>query len=194
MKINLLFLLLATSSVFSQCAKTPEAAPKLDYDQRSIEIMQEVSPSIIGDWKLRRVHIKVQSYNTGQGELGLKRDTVFQDFATLSIQPAGSRRSPADPRYAAFEGFLRFQTKTYPVQFELMASPERVVENKGPQAFFLLDYNYPVGSHPTEPEESFLQYLGFMQENFSLEMMPGRPNMTWRGLNRGIDKIELEKQ
>lgn len=194
MKVISLFLLLTSGLLFSQCTKAPEVSPKVDYDQQSIKIMQEVSPAIIGDWTLRRLYVKAQPHNGGQGELGLKRDTTFQDFATLSIRPAASRSSPPDPRYADFEGFLHFRTKTYPVQFKLIASSERLVHNRGPQAFFLLDYNYLPGSHPTEPEEMFLQYVGFMQENFSLEVVPGQPNIIWRGLNRGIDKIELEKQ
>jgi hypothetical protein len=195
MKTLALPVLLATSLLFSHCTKkTPDVAPKVDYDRKSAEIMQAVSPAVVGDWALRRVYVKAQGYNTGQGELGIVSDTVLQDFATLSIQPALSRYPSGDPRYPNFTGFLRYKTKTYPVQFELMASPERLVHDRGPQALFLLDYNFPAGSRPTEPEEQFLNHLGFMQENFSLEIVPGQPNMTWRGFNRGIDKIELVKQ
>lgn len=195
MKILLPLLLLI--GLVTGCTKTPEVSPggtsKVDYDQRSIKIIQEVSPLVAGEWKLREVHVKAQSYNTGQRELGLKRDTVFQNFAVLSIHPGNSGRSIADPRYAAFEGTLRFRTKTYPVRFEISAAPDKLFRDTGPQAVFLLDYNYSPGSHPTDPEESFLQYLGFMRENFSLEVLPGESRMVWRGLNRGIDKIELHK-
>lgn len=196
MKTNTYLLFLIGLLLF-QCTKVSEVTPaatKIDYDKRSIQIMQEVSPSLLGDWKIRRLAIKAQPYQVGQRELKIVRDTVFQDFATLSIRQGPSRRSIPDPRYANFEGFLRFRTKTYPVQFELMASPNRIVDNTGPQAIFLLDYNFPPGSHPTEPEEMFLQYIGFMQENFSLEIAAGQPTMIWRGSNRGIDKIELQKQ
>lgn len=188
-------LLLATSFLFSQCAKkAPEPTPQVDYDQKSAEIVQAVSPLVVGDWTLRRVHFKAQPYNTGQRELGIKRDTVFQDFATLSIQRAPSRYSSGDPRYPHFTGFLRYRTKTYPIQFELSASPQRLFHDEGPQAFFLFEFNFPVGSHPTEPEEQLLQYLGLMGENFSLEVLPGQLSMmTWKGLNRGIEKIEMVK-
>ena len=192
MKTISLFLLLATGLLSSQCAKTPEPAPKVNYDQKEAEIVQAVSPFVAGEWQLRRLHIKVQSYNTGQKELRLVRDTVFQDFATLSIQPAPSGRSVPDLRYANFTGFLHFRTKTYPVQFELSASPQQLFHDEGPQAVFIMEYKGPIALHPTEPEEQFLQYLGFMQENFSLEVTPGQlGTMTWRGLSRGIDKIEL---
>ena len=195
MKSFTMALLLATGALFSQCAKTSEPAPKVDYDQKSAEIVQAVSPSLVGDWTLRRVHITAQPYNSGQRELGIVRDTTFENFATLSIQAAPSGRSIPDLRYAKFTGLLHYRTKTYPVQFELSASPQRLFYDKGPQAVFLFEYNFPVGSHPTEPEEQLLQYnLGLIGDNFTVEVLPGQPNaMTWRGLNRGIDKIELVK-
>ena len=187
--------LLATVVLFAQCAKTagPAPTPRVDYDQKSADIVQALSPSLPGNWQLRRLYIKAQSYNTGQKELGLVRDTVFQDFATLVIQPAASGRSVPDPRYASFSGVLHFRTKTYPVRFEVSASPDRLINDRGPQGTFLLAYNFPVGSHQTEPEEQFLEYLGFINENFSLDVVSGQPTMTWRGLSRGIDRIELVK-
>lgn len=195
MKSVSLSLALASSLLFVQCAKTPEeVAPRIDYDQKSAEIVQGVSPAVVGNWTLRRVHIIAQSYNVGQGELGIVRDTVLQDFATLSVQTAPSRSASGVPRYPRFTGSLHYRTKTYPIHFELTASPRRVVQDAGPQAFFLFEYNFPIGSHPTEPEEQLLHYLGLIGENFTLEVTPGQPNaMTWRGLNRGIDKIELVK-
>ena len=188
--------LLALVALFAQCAKTsPEAMPKarVNYDQKSADIVQALSPFVPGTWQLRRLYIKAQSYNTGQKELGLVRDTVFQDFATLVLQPAASGRSVPDPRYARFSGLLYFRTKTYPVRFEVSASPDRLINDRGPQGTFLLAYNFPVGAHPTAPEEQFLEYLGFINENFSLDVVSGQPTMTWRGLSRGIDRIELVK-
>ena len=197
MKNTSLILLVATGLLFSQCTKTSEVTPKeeIDYDQESVKIMQELSPVVVGDWSLRRVQIKAQPHNYGQKQLRLVRDTVFQDFATLSIKPEAPRQSVVDLRYPAFEGSLHFKSKSYPIRFELMANPERVVHQQGPQALFLLQYNFPVGSHPTEPERTFLENLGFISENFSLEVLPNQPDkMIWRGLNRGIDNIELIKR
>ena len=188
--------LLATVALFAQCAKnSPQVAPnaRVDYDQKSADIVRALSPSVPGTWQLRRAYVKAQSYNTGQKELGLVRDTVFQDFATLSLQPAVSGRSVPDPRYASFAGLLHFRTKTYPVRFEVTASPDRLINDRGPQGTFLLEYDFPVGTHPVEPEEQYLEYLGFINENFSLEVVSGQPAMTWRGLSRGLDRIELVK-
>ena len=171
MKYFALAPLLASSLLFAQCAKTPEpaptAAPKIDYDQRSAEIIQSVRPAVAGNWTLRRVHIKAQALNAGQYQAGIVRDTVLQDFATLSIQSAPAGGLVADPRYAAFAGVLHYRTKTYPVQFELRAAPTRVVENTGPQALFLFDFNFPPGSRPTEPEEQLLRDLGLTGDNFT---------------------------
>lgn len=194
LKSLMLPLLLAIGLLFSQCAKTTELAPKVNYDQKSAAIVQEISPSMAGEWQLRRVYIKAQHYNTGQKELGLVRDTVFQNFATLSIQSAPSSRSIPDPRYASFSGLLHFRSKAYPVQFEFSASPEHLINDKGPQGTFVIKYVPAiVGTRPTEPEEQFLLYLGFINENFSVEVVPGQPAMTWRGLSRGIDEIKLMK-
>lgn len=148
--------LLATVALFAQCAKTsPEVTPKagVNYNQKGADIVQALRPFVPGTWQLRRLYLKAQPHNTGQRELGLVRDTVFQDFATLSIEPAASGRSVPDARYASFSGVLRFRTKTYPVRFEVSASPDRLIYDRGPQGTFLLEYNFPVGSHQTEPEE-----------------------------------------
>ncbi|WP_035565696.1 hypothetical protein [Hymenobacter sp. IS2118] len=187
--------LLTLGLLFSQCAtKAPDPTPEPDYDQQSAQLMQAVKPLVAGDWTLRRVFVARQPLNVGQAMIGIKRDTVFQDFATLSITPGPERQPTPDLRYADFEGTLRFRTKTYPVKFQLIANPERVVEGTGPQAYFLLTTNHPIGSRPTEPEERFLEYIGLVNENFTLEAFPDQPRtITWRGLNRGISRIELVK-
>ena len=189
-------LLAGTLLVFAGCASKKEA-PAPDYDQISAAIMTATAPQLLGNWALREVHVTYQTYNAGQHELKIKRDTVYQQLATLTIRRAGqSRSTPPDVRYPDFEGELHYQTKTYPVQFTLRAAPDRIVANKGPQGIFFLDYNFPIGSHPTEPEEHFLQYqLGLLGDNYLLEVSPQQPNsMTWRGLNRGVSQVELVRQ
>ncbi|MFD1468525.1 hypothetical protein ACFQ48_09835 [Hymenobacter caeli] len=182
-------LLLPAGLLLAQCAKAPEVAPKVDYDQKSADIVQAVSPSVAGTWAMRRLAFKAQPVSY------FRKDSVYEDFATIDIRPAAvARHSPADPRYADFTGLLHYKSKTYPVQFELTASPERLVHDQGPPALFLFEYNFPVGSHPTEEEEAFLQYLGLIGDNFTLEVAQGPPAMTWRGTSRGVDKIDLVKK
>ncbi|WP_162389422.1 hypothetical protein [Spirosoma endbachense] len=76
----------------------------------------------------------------------------------------------------------------------MLANAEWIVSKKGPQTFFLFEYHFPDGSHLTEPEEAFLQHVGLIGDNFSLETTVGQPTMIWRGLNRGIERIELVRQ
>lgn len=157
--------------------------------------MGELAPQVVGRWTLQQVYIKSQSYNYDQKQLKLTRDTVFQNLATLTVRPASRLRiSSADPRHPEFEGTIEFRTKTYPVYFYLRANPERLVNAQGPQAFFNFDYAFPNGTRIPEAEETFLDNLGLVGEVFSLETVSKQPKMVWRGLNRGIDKIELQKQ
>jgi hypothetical protein len=192
--------LLVTGLLFSQCGKTSEVAPKVNYDQKSAEIVQGVAPAVVGEWMMRRVHIKAHPFNTGQRTLGVRSDTIFQDFATLSIQRAPSRSSPENTQFANFTGFLRYKTKTYPVQFQLSATPQRLFQDKGPQALLLLGYNFPSGlMRPTEPEEQLLRDLFLLDAHFELEVLPEQPRlMTWLGASffpyGGIKKIEFVKR
>jgi len=197
MKIRVSLWLLPISLLFGQCSldKQEDAAPAINYDQASITLMEKVTPQLVGNWELRQVNIKIQSYNQDQKKLGLTQDTVFRNLATMVIRTATVPRSnPRDARHPDFEGSISYQGKTYPIYFRLIANAERVYNDQGPQAFFLLEYNFPMGTRLPEPEETFLDNLGLMGDNYSLELFEGQPRMTWRGLNRGVEKIELHKQ
>jgi hypothetical protein len=166
-------------------------APKPTYDETSIALMAEVAPLVSGNWTLEAVHFKRRVGFSSTSTV--PRDSVLRQFATLALVPAAPRSSAPDPRYPEFDGNLTFRGKNFPVHFRLMASPGYVVEQTGPQAYFLLDYNFPPGSHPTSPEEQFLQELGFMGDNYSLTVTKGAPTMVWQGLNRTIERVELRK-
>lgn len=182
------------SLLFSQCASKEDVKPALDYDQASQALMQEVAPQVVGTWKLRQVHV---SYKRGpaHASVPLTRDTLFQEFATLLIERATTpRNSPEHPLYPEFRGALTFRGKVLPVFFQLIANPEQVVKQQGPHAFFLFQTDFQIGSRVSWPEENFMENLGLLGENFSLEITPNRPTMVWRGLSRGVDRIELQKQ
>ncbi|MFD2572225.1 hypothetical protein ACFSUS_16400 [Spirosoma soli] len=195
---NYLFTLLITSLLFYQCTQSKEVAPNapnIDYDQESIELMKTLAPQIVGQWKLRQVKIKYQNYNTSQKELKIAKDTTLLDIATLTIVPAAvPRSSPRDFRRGEYDGTIKYGNKTYPVQFDMLANADWIINRKGPQTFFLFSYRFPNGSHLTEPEEAFLQKIGLVGDNFSLETTSKQSTMIWRGLNRGIEQIELVKQ
>ncbi|MBC6610679.1 hypothetical protein H8B15_07080 [Hymenobacter sp. BT507] len=202
MKNYLHLSLLATALCFTQCTKEEAvpakpgttAKPAINYDQESIKLMNQLTPQMVGDWSLQRVHIKRQSYNSSQSEAGIKRDTVLQELAILSIrQAAVPRTNPKDLRHPDFDCTIQYKGKSYPMHFWLLASAEHVFDKTGPQAFFLLEYNFPSGTRFPEAEETYLKSIGLV-DNFSVETTADPNTMTWRGLNRGIDKIELRRQ
>lgn len=194
MKNKSLLLFIAMSFFFCQCSSRTEVSPQFDFHQESTKLMKDLTPQLVGEWKLEQLHINYEDHKIYQNnKLGLSKDTVFKDFATLHIELATNQRNPhTQAEHPEFEGFIQYQEKTYPIYFRLIAGP-RVVNPEGPYAFFLLEYNFPVGTRIPEPEEEFLKDAGFVNDNFSLELVQGRPKMIWRGLNRGISKIELRK-
>lgn len=195
MKNSPLIFCILLSLLSWQCSPIDEPTPpKLDYDQASRQLMQELAPQIVGQWNLRQVQVKYKNEN-GQRQLKITKDSTFHDLATLSIIPAKiSRSSPVDTRRGEYDGTISYRGKTYPISFDMLANAEWIVSKKGPQTFFLFQYHFPNGSHFTEPEENFLQNIGLVGDNFSLEIISGQPSMIWRGLNRGIERIDLIKQ
>ena len=58
----------------------------------------------------------------------------------------------------------------------------------------MLETNFAVGSRTRDAGETFLVNLGVLGDNYSLELVAGQPTMIWRGLNRGVTRVELRKQ
>lgn len=194
MKINTAFLV-SIAFLFSRCSPNEGLSPKVNYDQASIELMQEIQPKIVGQWTLRQVNIKYQDSNYFQKQLKITKDTTFVDFATLSIIPTNEpRSSPKDLRRGEYDGTIQFGAKTYPIQFDLGSNAEWIYSKKGPQAFFSLSYKFPVGTRITESEEKYLEDIGLMGDAFSLELSTDPKKMIWRGLNRGVSRIEMTKK
>lgn len=197
MKGYLYLFLISLSLLFSQCIGEDEFSPeRIDYDAESAKLMSEVAPQVLGQWNLQQVQIKIEKKNRYlQGKLNLTKDTIFQNLATLEIRRAAvPARSPDDVRYPSFDGTLQFRGKALPVRLEMRAHPDRVVDKKGPQTLFSFDYDFPPGSRIPQAEEVFLQDLGLMYDNYSLELVSGQPTMIWKGLNRGVDKVVLQRQ
>ncbi|GAB3708504.1 hypothetical protein GCM10027592_43740 [Spirosoma flavus] len=179
---------------FSQCSPDYGSTPKVNADQASIELQNELRPKLVGQWALPRVNLKYQDYNVFQKQLKISKDTSFSDLATITIIPTTQpRTSPRDKRVGEYDGTIRFRNKTYPIQFDLLAYSDWVYSQKGPQGTFLLMYKFPIGSHIPEDEETFLENIGLVGDNFILELTSDPGKMIWRGLNRGLDRIELTK-
>jgi hypothetical protein len=183
---NALFILLATSLFFTQCTDNKPVNPGLDKDQASIQLMNELAPQLTGTWTLKQLQIKYQN-SAFQHELKIKKDTLLTNFATLTLARSSHQIDPTSDRY---EGHIQYANKTYPIRFNLLAGPW-IFNQKGPKAYFLIEYDFPANTtHPTEKEEYFLQQIGLVLETFSLETTTGQ-HMVWRGLNRGIEQLEL---
>jgi len=156
--------------------------------------MQTVAPQIVGTWTLRQVQVSFQPYNPHHALLPLRGDTLFQNLATLTLAAAKTpRNAQADARYPEFEGQLHFRGQDYPVYLQLLAYPDQVVNHQGPQAHFLFETNYPVGSRQRDAGEEWLTNLGLLYDNYTLELVATKPLMHWRGLGRGVSRIDLVK-
>lgn len=192
----LLLLTLSASTLLTNCSRQPDPTPKVDYDQASRELMQTVAPQIVGTWTLRQVQVSFQPYNPHQALLPLRGDTLFQNLATLTLAAAKTpRQARADARYPEFEGQLHFRGHDYPIYLQLLAYPDQLVSHRGPQAHFLFETNYPVGSRQRDAGEEWLSNLGLLYDNYTLELVvvDGQPLMRWRGLGRGVSRIDLVK-
>lgn len=197
MKYYSLFLLLAVGFGLGQCTLSgpPPAPARIDYDQESVKLMNELTPQMSGTWQLRRVEVKRQTYNNLQAQAGIRKDTVLQDLATLTLKPATKPRyMPKNDRHAEFEGRIQRNGRSYPVSLYMSAEHGWLAKKTGPQAYFSFGFFFPTEPHITEPEEALLSNLGLVDDVFTLETTVGQPTMIWKGLSRGISQIDLQKQ
>ena len=166
-----------------------DVAPKVD-EQAKMEYLKNLVPHITGTFDMRKVQIKRQNI-ASLAEFKLDRDTTLTDFATLTLTLAPVQYGSEFSRY---EGEIRYKAKKYPVQFDLIAGPWLYNQKgKGPKAYFLIQYNYPVGtSHLVEDEERFLEKIGLVSDNFSLETTSGP--MIWKGSDRAIEQIDFVRR
>jgi hypothetical protein len=189
------FLLLA-AGLSTACTRNADPAPNPTFDEASIALMRDLTPQLTGTWTLHEVHVQFKPGFSYPGRASFPRDTTMYQFATLSLQPAALPPSAIDPRHPQLEGQLTYQGLAYPVRLRLFATADRVLRQQGPYATFLLEYAPRIngGSRPTTPTEEFLQFVGLLGENFSLELPAGgQPVMIWRGVSHGIEHIELRK-
>jgi hypothetical protein len=193
---RLLCFLLLAAGLSTACTRNADPAPSSTFDEASIALMRELTPQLTGTWTLHEVHVQFKPGFSYPGRQSFQRDTTMYQFATLSLQPASLPASAVDPRYPQLEGQLTYQGLNYPVRLRLLATADRVLRQQGPYATFLLEYMPRIsgGSRLTTPTEEFLQFVGLLGENFSLELpVGGQPVMIWRGVSHGIERIELRK-
>lgn len=204
MYMKKLYLLALSCLLLTQCKKDENVAQdetrpeeeipaKIDFEKRTVEIMTETAPQAVGTWILQEVHINATKLYGAQ-PLGIQKDTVFKDFATLKLYPATrARYKPVQAKHPEFEGTITLKNKTYPVYFSLLVNPDYFFRSEGPQAFFLFDFNFPDGTRIPEEEDKLLKDLGVVGDNFSFQLQPKAPLMVWKGLNRGVKEIIFKK-
>ena len=181
-------MLTLTGSILTQCKSHKEVEPlepeisKIDFDIGAVRIMDQLASQLKGKWNIQQIEFDIK-YPNPSGSV--KTDTTFTDFAVLEIQSISRNE---DLRYPICKGEITHLNQSWTVVFRLIASPEQIVEKKGPQAFILLEWQFPTGSHVWKSEELFFRDLGLVGENYSIEVEIGK--MLWKGLNGILNKFK----
>lgn len=188
-------LLLAAGSIMFECKTKKDVEPeveievpeKIDFDKAAVLLMDTVTKDLTGRWNLAKVEYDIKYPNPAGS---VTKDTTFSDFAVLDIKSVSRQESA---KYPAIKGEILFQGRTYPVQFRLISNAERLVDKKGPQAFMLFEYAFPAGTTIWEKEELFFRNSGLVGENYSIELDSKTKKMIWKGLNRDIKEITMQR-
>jgi len=178
-------------SIIASCKNDDESTlnKKIDFDKESIKIMDTIRPNLLGLWKATEIKVRPSSAQTN--EIGIVKDTILTDTLELRINSIDNSDQSAARNEVS--GVLSFRSKNYPVGFTMHAAPERIVKKVGSPVIGLLEYRFPVGSHLTEPEESYLNNL-LMNDNYYMEVSDDRQKMIWKGLNRAVESIKFVRQ
>lgn len=194
--LNILFSMFITVLILSACNKkndlpVTEPEQKIDFNTASISLMDSIRPKLFGSWVIKQ--LDVTPFPSSTNEIGIFKDTTIYNFATLNINSINNS-SYYNQVHNDVTGSINFRSKTYPVGFTLFAASNRIYDKIGPQFFSLFEYRFQSGSHTTEYEESYLQYITLVGENFSIEISQDGNKMIWKGLNRGIKNIQFVKK
>jgi hypothetical protein len=167
--------------------------PVLTPTEQTIKFVDELRPLFVGAWRIEQIQLSAERLKTVYNPLNIRKDTLLQDVATVTIGPA-VERPYGDPRVLKLEGNLTFRTIAFPIRISL--SPQ---QNGGiTKGTLNLMTNFTELTTTTiSPAQStaigYLQDVGLLTDNFSVDLVPGQPRMTWRGLNRGITSVSLSR-
>ncbi|GAB3796966.1 hypothetical protein GCM10028819_15550 [Spirosoma humi] len=183
--MNSRLVVLALCFFFSQC-RQQESGPTPT--ELTIKFVNELRPKLIGTWQMRQAQISHKNLVSVYYSTGITKDTLLQDLAILSLQPSSGIQS--DARILELEGSLQFRAKEYPIYAKLypIQNDTKLIGT------MFVDFNFKeAGLNITSPEVDYLQSIGLIGENFSVETTLGESSMTWRGLNRAIVSASLHK-
>lgn len=183
-------LILTLIALYSLVQCAPKVEP-IDYQQARLQLLNELRPQFTGSWLMRSVAIK---YARQQNlvDIGIKKDTLFTHLAKLTMAPVGRL---TDSQQDSYKGVIEYNNKAYPVRIELMPG-DWVYDGMGSKAYVSILYDTPEGYlYSIEPERDFLRAVGVVNDNFCVvELTISDKLMIWKGLNRGVERLELVKQ
>lgn len=152
-----------------------------------------------GTWVIRQAQINQKELGYFQISPGITKDTVLQNLATFTLQPASAanKRLLKDNPALELEGFIELGSKTYPIYGQVIAGPSRFANQTGLQGYIHLEYNFKpsdisLGGRPVEVEQDYLHGIGLISDNFSIEI--SNRSMIWRGMGRAITSAIMEKR
>jgi hypothetical protein len=165
---------------------------KVDYHKESIRVMDEMRPKLYGSWTMES--LTYDPTKTATGGTGSKKDTTLLNFGTLNINLVDNSSRPDRPENNDVTGGLTFRKKLYPIGFKMLASAEGINNRPGPQTFAFFEFRFPEGSHITEADESYLQNLTLIGNNYSISMSKDGKTMVWQALNGAMKNISFVKK
>ncbi|GAB4013306.1 hypothetical protein GCM10028808_32000 [Spirosoma migulaei] len=170
--------LLAVCLCFSQCRQQGNAPTPTEL---TIKFVDELRPQLVGTWEIRQAQVSHKNLVPVYYSTGITKDTLLQDVATLNLWPSSEKQ--IDGRILELEGTLQFRATEYPIKAKLWP---RQNDPKSKGTLFL-NFAYKESGVTLIPQEvDYLQSIGLIGDNFSVETVLGEPTMTWRGLNRAI--------
>jgi len=192
-KIKYLLFLFLCAAIFA-CNKKDilVSEPKIDFNTAAVKLMDSIRPDLYGTWQMQEMKVVPSPPSTA--EIGIHKDTVLKNIATLSINQIDYDTNELYRRRNDVTGTLTFGNKTYPVGFTMNASANRIYHKTGPQVFGLFEYRFSDESHVTAKEEMYLIYLTLIGENFEMQLSDDGRLMQWKGLNGAIKGIRLVKK
>ena len=178
--------LLAMCLCFSHCRQQPiDPTPT----ELTIKFVDELRPQFVGTWQIRQAQVSHKNLVSVYYSTGITKDTLLQDVAILSLQPSSKKQT--DARILELEGTLQFRANKYPIYAKLWPR-QNDPQSKGT---LFLDFAYKESGITLVPQEvDYLQSIGLIGDNFSVETVLGEPTMTWRGINRAIVSASLYKK
>ncbi len=106
---------------FIACQSNEPIAPQEDYEVREIEIIDSTVNGLLGIWAIRTVNINFER-GWSLSEVGITKDTILEDLASLEIYALTYRSSPVQRKNPTMLATLVFGKQRIPVSFNLSAT------------------------------------------------------------------------